>query len=137
LSFVLDVSATIALLYGEALPAELKQLEKAIRHADALVPQLWHLEVANVLLMGLRKNRHDLNGIRGYLSDLSRPLITVDGETQRRAWDSVLELAAKHRLTSYDAVYLELAVRMRAPLATLDRDLIRAAKAEGVALFWS
>ncbi len=100
------------------------------------MPQVWRLEVVNVLLMGYRKRRHELNVVREYLSDLSRPLIVVDDETGSRAWDSIFELAAKYRLTSYDAAYLELAARMRAPLATLDKELIRAAREEGVKLFW-
>ncbi len=137
MKLVLDASATIALFYGEISGAERSRLEDAIEQAGAVVPQLWHLEVVNVLLIGYRKGRHGLEALRQYLSDIALPRITVDPETQSRAWGSVLELAAKHGLTSYDAAYLELAVRLGASLATLDKELIGAAQTEGVRLFWS
>ncbi len=137
MSVVLDASATIALLYGEASLADLTRLEEAISQSGAVVPQVWRLEVVNVLLMGYRRKRHELKVVREYLFDLSRPVITVDGETGSRAWNSTFELAARHKLTSYDAAYLELAARVNAPLATLDKELIRAARSEGVELFWT
>ena len=43
-------------------------------------------------------------------------------------------MAVKHALTLYDAAYLELALRLRLPLATFDKALCRAAEAEGVRL---
>ncbi|MDB5479456.1 MAG: DNA-binding protein [Caulobacteraceae bacterium] len=58
--------------------------------------------------------------------------ITVDGETTRHAWRDTLALARSERLTSYDAAYLELAVREGTPLATRDRELADAAKRRGV-----
>ena len=137
MKLVLDASATIALFYGEISGAERSRLEDAIEQSGAAVPQLWHLEVVNVLLIGYRKGRHGLDALRQYLSDIALPRITVDSETQSRAWGSVLELAAKHGLTSYDAAYLELAIRLRASLATLDKGLVQAARDEGVRLFWN
>ena len=137
MSVVLDASATIALLYGEASLTDLLRLEEAISQSGAVVPQLWRLEVANVLLMGYRRKRHELKVVREYLFDLSRPLITVDTETGGRAWNTIFELAATHKLTTYDAAYLELAARVNAPLATLDKELIRSAKDQGVELFWN
>ena len=136
MSIVLDASATIALSYNEAPDTELRSLKDAIKQMGAVVPQLWRLEIANVFLIGYRKGRHDPNAMKEYMLDLSRLRITVDEQTGAQAWESAFELAAKHRLTSYDAAYLELAARLRAPLATLDKDLARAARDEGVKLFW-
>jgi predicted nucleic acid-binding protein len=68
------------------------------------------------------------------LADLSLLPISLDPETDRQAWDATLQLAHRHRLTLYDAAYLELAQRRGLPLATLDRDLRTAATAEGVHL---
>ncbi len=78
-----------------------------------------------------------MSDARQYLAVLLRSKITVDAETLTRAWGATLELGAKHKLTGYDAVYLELAVRKRAALATLDKALARAAEAEHIPLFWS
>lgn len=58
----------------------------------------------------------------------------MDDATEAHAWSATLKLATLHGLTIYDASYLELAVRLNAPLATLDRDLRQAAAAEGVPL---
>ena len=66
--------------------------------------------------------------------NLSLLPISLDPETDRQAWGATLRLAERHRLTLYDAVYLELALRRGIPLATLDIELRAAAKAEGVKL---
>jgi predicted nucleic acid-binding protein len=58
--------------------------------------------------------------------------ITVDVETDRQAWGPTLELSVRHRLTLYDAAYLELALRRKLPIATLDAELRAAAEAEGI-----
>jgi len=57
--------------------------------------------------------------------------ILVDTETADRAWTATVELAERFQLSLYDAAYLELALRRKLPLATLDAVLIRAAKASG------
>jgi predicted nucleic acid-binding protein len=98
------------------------------------VPSLWHLEVANVLEMSVRRKRHDARFRDATLADLAQLPIQVDAETHRRAWDTTLQLAVRHRLTLYDAAYLELALRSDLPLATLDEDLRKAATVERVNL---
>jgi predicted nucleic acid-binding protein len=60
--------------------------------------------------------------------------VTINVETAGRAWAATSRLAAMHRLTIYDAAYLELAQRLNLPLATLDRELRAAAGALGIAL---
>ncbi len=136
MSVVVDASATIALIYREPEDAASSRLETRIASQGAFVPQLWQLEIANVLLIGYRRHRHDLQTVNDYLADLPMHMIDVDPHTCTMAWSSILQLAAKHRLTSYDAAYLELAQRRRLPLATLDKELSGAASAEGVSLFW-
>ena len=61
--------------------------------------------------------------------------IVIDDETNTRAWGDTLALARGHKLSAYDAAYLELAIRRRLPLATLDDPLKAAAAAVGVALY--
>ena len=140
MSVVLDASTAIAWLYGEATTGEaeanLDALYRATRDQGAHVPQLWRLEVANVLLVGCRKGRHSVETMQAHLADLALLRIEVDAETHERAWHRTLELAFTHGLTSYDACYLELAQRLRAPLATLDRKQIAAATRAGIELFW-
>ena len=68
------------------------------------------------------------------LADLALLPISLDPETGRQAWSATVRLAARHKLTVYDAAYLELAQRRGLPLATLDKELRRSAKAEGVVL---
>jgi predicted nucleic acid-binding protein len=98
------------------------------------VPGLWKLEAANILEMGARRGRHDAAFRNSTLADLALLPIRVDTETDRQAWGATLQLSERHRLTMYDAAYLELALRHGLPLASLDADLRRAAQAEGVAV---
>jgi predicted nucleic acid-binding protein len=87
-----------------------------------------------VLEMGIRRGRHDVAFRHATLADLSLLPISLDPETDRRAWDATLQVAHLHRLTLYNAAYLELAQRRGLPLATLDSDLRTAARTEGVTL---
>jgi predicted nucleic acid-binding protein len=68
------------------------------------------------------------------LADLGLLPIRLDPETDRQAWGRTAQLASRHRLTLYDAAYLELAQRRGLPLATLDRELRTAALTEGMSL---
>jgi predicted nucleic acid-binding protein len=136
LSFVLDASAIVAFAYGEEMGVDLDAMYTAIKVRGAVVPQIWRLELANVLLVGCRRNRHTPADAQGILADLAALPIEVDQQTHQRAGAEILQLALKHELTSYDASYLELALRLRVPLATLDRKLMQASMREGVELFW-
>jgi predicted nucleic acid-binding protein len=68
------------------------------------------------------------------LADLELLPIQTDPDTEKHAWRSTLRLADLHRLSVYDAAYLELAMRRGLPLASLDRELRVAAAAENVVL---
>jgi predicted nucleic acid-binding protein len=100
----------------------------------AMVPGLWRLEVANVLRTVLRRGQLSLDQRDAALVALSQWPVTVDDETDQRAWTDTLRLADRFGLTPYDAAYLELASRRGLPLATLDRELMVAAPAAGVRL---
>ena len=94
-----------------------------------LVPHIFHFEVRNILLMAERGDRIDADTVSERLSRLDRLPIDTDFTPNL---DAAFELARKHRLTFYDALYLELALRRGAQLATLDKALERAAAVEGV-----
>jgi predicted nucleic acid-binding protein len=124
----------VAWLYREEATPSVDKVFGDLIEASAWVPALWHLEVANVLQIGIRRQRHAVDFRDRVLSDLSEFPIHVDLETQRQAWGATARLAERHRLTVYDAAYLELALRRSLPLATLDEDLRAAAGAERVTL---
>ncbi len=134
MSLVLDCSATLAWVYEEETTDSIRAVFKAVVDRGAWVPALWRLEIANVLEMGVRRGRHDTAFREATLADLAILPIRLDPETERHAWGATARLASQHGLTLYDAAYLELARRAGLPLATLDRELRVAARAEGVAL---
>ena len=134
MSLVLDSSITVAWLYREEATKSVDELFENLIQASAWVPALWHLEVANVLQMGVRRKRHGSDFRDRVLSDLSDFPIHVDQETHQQAWGTTVRLAERRGLTVYDAAYLELAMRRGLPLATLDEELRAAAVSEGVQL---
>lgn len=130
--FVLDCSVTASWLFKDEANAAGDRLVRELETGRAYVPELWHLEVANVLLQGERRGRISRDDISAKLSLLDELPIEIDGETSSRALKQILSLARRYSLTTYDAAYLELAVRLDLPLATLDKALIRAAADVGV-----
>jgi predicted nucleic acid-binding protein len=134
MSLVLDSSATMARLWEEESTPAIRRLFELVRDHGAWVPSLWRLEVANALEMDVRRGRHPPEFRDGAFADLALLPIRVDPSTDLQAWGATARLAAKHRLTLYDAAYLELALRRRLPLATLDRELRVAAESEGIEL---
>jgi len=133
-SLILDSSAALAWIYDDEITPAIRQVFDLLRENGAWVPSLWRLEVANILEMGVRRARHDVAFRDATLADLALLPINLDPETDRQAWGATLRLAEHHRLSSYDAAYLELAQRRRLPLATLDSDLRAAASNESVPL---
>ncbi len=97
----------------------------------AVVPALWWFEVRNLLVANERRGRIDPVGTANFLGDLAKLPITADRDPDS---SNLLTLAREHGLTVYDAAYLELALRLALPLATLDRALAATATAAGVAL---
>ena len=134
MSLVLDSSVTLAWVYCAETTEAISNVIARVIESGAWVPALWRLEIANVLEMGVRKGRSDAAFREAALADLAALPITVDQETDRQAWGATTELAARHRLTLYDAAYLELARRRCLPLATLESELRAAANAEDVPL---
>lgn len=131
---VLDASATFPWLFeDEASPAADALLDQVAEHG-AVVPALWFLECTNGLAMAGRRGRIDDSGIARAIDLLRRLPLVVDDTAPSRAFDAVLDLARTHRLTAYDASYLDLALRRGLPLATGDAPLRAAASAAGVAL---
>jgi predicted nucleic acid-binding protein len=131
---VLDCSVALSWCFeDEATPGADAVLER-LRTEEAIVPSLWHLEVANVLALSERKRRITKAQVTEFIALLGDLPIVTDHEAARRALSTILDLARSNHLTSYDATYLELARRRGLPLVSRDRDLRAAAKRAGVAL---
>lgn len=130
--FVLDCSIAVAWLFEDEANPETDALLDRTMESGALVPALWRLEVGNVLSRAERRRRIDPSKLASYVDVLVQLPIATDTETEERALRETLALARQERLTTYDAAYLEVAMRRGIPLATLDKALIRAARRVGV-----
>ena len=131
MAFVLDASITACWAFQVEDHADAGLAFLRIRTEEAVVPCLWWFEVRNILVVNERRQRIAEPGTAAFLLNLSRLRIRVDPVPDEGA---VLRLARTHRLSVYDAAYLELAQREGLPLATLDADLRKAAASEGVSL---
>ena len=134
MSFVVDSSVALAWCFEDEQTRPVMDLLDRVAESGAIAPSLWPLEALNGLLMAERRRRLDAKRrqrLAGFLRGLP---ITLDAETVDQAWTATARLAERHRLTLYDAAYLELAQRRKLPLATLDGDLIKAGKALGMTL---
>jgi predicted nucleic acid-binding protein len=134
MALVIDSSLTLAWIYLDELTPTTLQLSKSISETGAWVPSIWRLEIANSLYFSVRRRRIDRAFRDRAIEDLSRLAISVDAATGEFAWSTTLALSDRFGLTMYDACYLELAQRRGLPLATLDKDLRRAAKSLDVPL---
>jgi len=132
-SLVLDASIALAWCFrDEGGDLALEVLGRLREEEDAFVPTLWTLEVANGLLVAERRGRITPPAVvQGMDLILALP-IAVDTAERERHFSATWRLARTHTLSSYDAAYLELALRMRLPLFTLDERLRAAAAREGV-----
>ena len=128
--FVVDASVTAAwALQEEDHPVAIAAFER-LKTDQAFVPILWWYELRNVLVVNERRGRIAPAETELFLRDLASIEFNFDTATNQVP---VMSLARHHRLTFYDAAYLELAMRLRLPLATLDAALAGAARAEKVA----
>ena len=134
-SLVIDCSVTMAWYFKDEATPYTNAVRAALATERAAVPALWPLEVANVLLMGERRKRSTQAKATKWLRFLAALPIAVDTQTPALAFDPILTLARSHKLTAYDAAYLELAMRLGVPLAARDAALEKAAQAVGVPLF--
>ena len=136
--FVLDNSVTMRWFFGDGKPQDLAYAGKVLdlmQEAQALVPATWGLEVANVIAKAEEKALVTEARSGAFLEMLEDVDIEADSATFAHALSDTLQLARRYKLSSYDASYLELALRLGLPLATLDDGLQKAAKKAGVKRF--
>jgi predicted nucleic acid-binding protein len=127
-SLVLDASLALTWYFQDEATSATDTILDRVAETGAVVPALWRLEIANGLQVAVRRRRISVAYRDASLAELTQMQIDTDSETDVHAWSATLRLAEKHELTLYDAAYLELAQRRRLPLATLDRELRRAAE---------
>lgn len=132
---VLDSSIAIAWCFPDEKDDYSQSVLDALATMQAVVPYLWHLEVANTLLVGERRKRSTQANTATWMGFLSGLPITVDPDTKSHAFGDITNLGRSQNLSAYDAAYLELAIRRSLPLATLDDKLKAAALAVGVSLY--
>ncbi|MEW5887459.1 MAG: type II toxin-antitoxin system VapC family toxin [Pseudomonadota bacterium] len=138
MSFVLDNSVVMRWYFGDGSEADLEyaiRVLDSMKTAGARVSGVWGLEVANVLARAESKGLTTEARSEAFVGMLNRMDISNDGATAMQALAGILQVARRYNLSSYDASYLELAMREDLPLATLDEDLLRAAKRAGVKRF--
>ena len=133
--FVLDTSVAISWFFDDEEKEYTAAVLESLIEWEAVVPSLWYLEVANVLLVSERRSRcTEADAVR-FIELLGSLPIVTDDITALRALHGTYQLAREYGLTACDAAYLELAMRLGAPLATLDKQLVAAAKKAGVKIF--
>ena len=134
-SFVLDVSACLPWCYEDEQTAFSDQLlDWAALGSQLHVPSIWPLEIVNALVQGVRRKRLPAERATEFLEQLKTLAFHIDPAPTLADLPRLHELAGRHQLTSYDAAYLDLAMRIGLPLASLDDALRKAAIAEKVAL---
>ena len=132
MAFVLDCSVTMSWVFPDEATEETDRLRDSLLAGRAFVPAIWPIEAGNVLRVATSRGRISTDDWARIRTNLEALPIEIDPVSTSRIWGSILELAHERRLSVYDAMYLELAVRMRLPLATLDRALADAGIAAGV-----
>ncbi len=134
--FVLDASTALTWCFPDEHAADAQHaLDLLKQDAEAVAPSFWPVEVLNGLLMAERRKRMTQELAAVFLRDVEKLPVHLDAGVAVNPFVPAVEaLARQYTLTAYDAAYLELAVRLAIPLATLDKELLRAAPLAGVAI---
>lgn len=129
--FVLDASVAASWYFYDESDEQTEKLLDRLLSDGALAPTHWWFEIRNVVMNGVRRKRPTAYRPNEFLDLLDKSSVAL---APLPAGAAVFEFALRHKLTFYDAAYLELAMRERIALATLDAELAAAARAEGVVL---
>lgn len=130
---VVDASVTLSWCFpDEQTPVSIRVLDRLKAGEVAVAPVFWAVEVLNSLLVGERRGRISQDQTTAFLQDLEALRPKLDYTSFEQVSGPVQKLCRAHRLIPYDALYLELAMRLQCPLATLDRPQHDAAQALGI-----
>jgi predicted nucleic acid-binding protein len=126
--FVVDNSVVMSWCFEDGGNSYAEAVLESLEAGEAFVPAIWPLEVGNVLLVAERKKRLSRASVVRFQELLSGLPIAVEQETPERMLKEIVSLAREHRLSTYDASYLDLAMRLDLPLSTQDTSLVRVAR---------
>lgn len=126
--FVVDNSVVMSWCFEDEGNSYAEAVLDSLETGEAFVPAIWPLEVGNVLLVAERKKRLSEASVVRFLALLGGLPITVEQETPERMLKEIVSLARKYGLSTYDASYLDLAMRLGLPISTRDASLIKGAK---------
>jgi predicted nucleic acid-binding protein len=126
--FVIDNSVVMSWCFKDETSKYTDAMLDYLEQATAYVPAIWPLEVSNVLLIAERRKRLSQSDSSRFISLLLELPIIVEPESPERMLSTILALAREYKLSSYDASYLDLAMRKGLPIATTDKNIIAAAK---------
>jgi predicted nucleic acid-binding protein len=132
MAFVIDASVTLPWFLVDERTSFTDSLLDAINKIEYWAPSVWRLEIPNALLVAERKRRIDRARRLEALDQAARLRIKVDPDLPDM--QAISAVAERRQLSTYDAAYLELALRLSFGIITLDQHLARAALAEGVPL---
>lgn len=131
--FVLDCSVTMTWCFSDEATSYGDWVLRSLETTRALVPRLWHLEVANVLLIAEKKKRIRESEVVQFVHLLEE--LPIDIDEMASSMMDLIALGRGHTLTAYDSCYLQLALIHGLPLATLDNQLKKEAARAGVAIY--
>ena len=130
--FVLDASITMAWCFDDETAREAEAtLMRLVADDEAVAPALWLFEIGNALAVGERRGRITPDAADRFVARLTNYPIRIEAGTLESI-GPILEISRRYRLSGYDAAYLELALRERLPLITIDAALRAAAHKAGV-----
>ena len=133
--FVVDNSVVMAWCFEDEAGAYADAVLQRLEDGEAVVPAIWPLEIGNVLLVAERKRRLGKADVARFLELIRGLPISVEQESPGRMLTDIIALAREFRLSTYDASYLDLAMRLGLPIATQDQALAKAARTCGVPIF--
>jgi predicted nucleic acid-binding protein len=134
MAFVIDASIALAWCFEDEASPLADGILSRLESEEAVAPSIWPLEIANGLRSAERRGRIDERELSGVVRLMAALPVEVVQTTLDQALGDVLSLARAAGLSTYDAAYLDLALRRGLPLATADEYLARAAEASGVDL---
>ena len=126
--FVIDNSVVMSWCFKDETSKYTDTVLDYLENTTAYVPAIWPLEVSNVLLVAERRKRLNQADSSRFISLLFELPIIVEPESPERMLNEILALAREYKLSSYDASYLDLAMRKGLPIATTDKHIMSAAR---------
>lgn len=134
MALVIDASVVLAWYFEDEVSAYADRVLDLVVDGGGIVPSIWPLEVANALAIGERRRRLSSAKVASAVDALQDLAVELHEVPIWQALGPVLDLARTHKLSAYDAAYLELAIREGLPLATQDDDMRAAARSAGIPL---